>query len=158
MKSMLKLIVIAVLTFQGTMMSRAQDNAAAQDNTAVEKERANAEKGRASSDKERAKVEKERAKAEKTRGDDHAYAKARKFVDKGQWEEALKAFDETGHDTDRADAALYWKAYAQNKLGRGADALATLANLSKEFPQSRWLDDSKALEAEIRQSSGQKVD
>ena len=31
----------------------------------------------------------------------------------------------------RADAALYWKAYAQRKAGRPADALATLAQLRK---------------------------
>jgi hypothetical protein len=54
----------------------------------------------------------------------------------------------------RADGALYWKAYALNKLGRRDEALATIAELRKTYASSRWLDDAKALEVEVRQGSG----
>ncbi|HEV2448402.1 MAG TPA: HEAT repeat domain-containing protein, partial [Candidatus Sulfopaludibacter sp.] len=56
-----------------------------------------------------------------------------------------------------ADGALYWKAYALNKLGRRDDALAALAELNKSYAGSHWLDDAKALEIEVKQSSGQRV-
>ena len=38
-----------------------------------------------------------------------------------------------------ADAALYFKAWAQNKVGQRADALSTLAALTKDYPKSRYL-------------------
>ena len=53
--------------------------------------------------------------------------------------------------------ALYWKAYALAKLGRRDDALAAIAELRKSYATSRWLDDAKALELEVKQASGQKV-
>ena len=51
-------------------------------------------------------------------------------------------------------SALYWKAYALNKLGRREEALAALAQLRKAYANSRWQDDAKALEIEVRQASG----
>ena len=57
----------------------------------------------------------------------------------------------------RADAALYWKAYAQNRLGQRADALATIAELDKGYPNSRYLKEAKALEVEVRGAAGQPV-
>ena len=39
----------------------------------------------------------------------------------------------------------------------GAEALATLAALAKDYPKSRYLAQAKALEAEVRRSSGQPV-
>src|SRR6185295_2922941 len=55
----------------------------------------------------------------------------------------------------KADAALYWKAYAQNKQGQRPEALATINILVKEYPKSRYLSDAKALEAEVKQNAGQ---
>ncbi len=57
----------------------------------------------------------------------------------------------------RTDAALYWKAYALDKLNQQADALATVAELLKGFPNSRWIGDAKALEIQVRQRVGQPV-
>jgi HEAT repeat protein len=57
----------------------------------------------------------------------------------------------------RADAGLFWKAYCQNKLGQRTEALATLSTMEKEYPQSRWLDDAKKLEVEVKQLAGQPV-
>jgi HEAT repeat protein len=57
----------------------------------------------------------------------------------------------------RLDAALYWKAYAQNRLGQRADALTTLAELSKNHPASRYARSAAVLEAEVRRDVGQPV-
>jgi HEAT repeat protein len=54
----------------------------------------------------------------------------------------------------RAEGALYWKAYVLNKLGRAADAQAAIDTLRKTYPNSRWLDDAKALELDVKQSKG----
>ena len=52
---------------------------------------------------------------------------------------------------------MYWTAYAQSKLGQQADALATLAELTKTYPSSRWIGDARALDIEVRRSVGQPV-
>ncbi len=57
----------------------------------------------------------------------------------------------------KADAALYWKAYAQNKQGQRAEALGTIAALMKQYPKSRYLEQAKALEVEVRRDAGQPV-
>jgi HEAT repeat protein len=58
---------------------------------------------------------------------------------------------------EHAEGALYWKAYAENKEGQSASALNTCAELRKNFPKSRWLDECGALEIEIRGKSGHPV-
>ncbi len=89
---------------------------------------------------------------------DAAYNKAMKLLDDRQWQPALSAFDELSKQGgSRADASLYWKAFAQNKLGQRDQALASIAVLRKNHPASRWVNDAGALEVEIRQSMGQSV-
>ena len=78
-------------------------------------------------------------------------------LDEEQWDQAIEKFDELiGLGGPRTEAALYWKAMALGKSGRKQDALATLAQLRKQAPQSKWARDSQALEMEIRQSSGER--
>lgn len=90
--------------------------------------------------------------------DESSYRSGTRAIDKRDYEAAIQAFDRSiEHNSSRADGALYWKAYAQNKLGRRDQALSTLAQLQKDFPQSRWLNDAKALEVEVRQASGRPV-
>jgi Tetratricopeptide repeat len=85
------------------------------------------------------------------------YDEGREALDEGQYEQALKRFAELVQlNGPQTDAALYWKAYAENKRGMRDSALATLADLNKRFPQSRWQKDATALAMEVRQSSGQK--
>src|SRR5437879_9190653 len=55
----------------------------------------------------------------------------------------------------QTDAALYWKAYAENRQGKRDAALATITDLKRRFPQSRWQKDASALEIEVKQSTGQ---
>jgi hypothetical protein len=57
----------------------------------------------------------------------------------------------------RTDAALYWKAYSEDRLGDRSKALTTLSELQKQFTDSRWIKDAKALELELRQAAGQAV-
>lgn len=88
---------------------------------------------------------------------DRAYQRGTKALDERQFEKAITAFGEVPKSSPRADGALYWKAYAKNKLGQRTEALADIAELQKSFPNSRWINDAKALEVEIRQAAGQPV-
>src|SRR5271168_789329 len=84
------------------------------------------------------------------------YDNGRDALDEDRFERAEEKFGEVAKmNAAQADAALYWKAYAQNKLGKRDAALATIADLKQRFPQSRWQKDAGALEIEVRQSSGQ---
>jgi tetratricopeptide (TPR) repeat protein len=89
---------------------------------------------------------------------DDLYDRARNAIEEGHYDRALTDLDRLlAMNSNRTDAALYWKAYSQGKLGQRADALTTLADFQKRFPESRWLRDVKALDVELRQASGQKV-
>ena len=84
--------------------------------------------------------------------EDELYSSANNALNNGRYDEAISGFDQVvklrGH---RADAALYWKAYALNKAGQKPEALTTLAQLRKEYPQSSWARDAGAkLEVEMR--------
>ncbi len=86
------------------------------------------------------------------------YDQGREFIDQGKYDRAIERFgDVVAMDKARADAALYYKAWAQNKSGLRAEALTTVAALAKDHPKSRYLTQAKALEAEVRRSSGQPV-
>lgn len=75
-----------------------------------------------------------------------------------QYDRAITAFDRVvAAKADRADAALYWKAFAQFKLSRTEDALASLAQLRRDYGQSRYLADARVLEADVRRTAGQPV-
>lgn len=114
--------------------------------SAVEAERSAAQAERAAEQAARASEQLERA-----------YEHAQRALDRRQWEEAAKAFAAVPRNSSRADGALYWTAYAENKLGRRSEALAKLGELEKGFPNSRWVNDAKALALEIRQAQGQPV-
>ena len=51
---------------------------------------------------------------------------------------------------EEADAALYWKAYAESRAARRSEALATIRQLLASYPESAWADDAAALEIELR--------
>lgn len=86
------------------------------------------------------------------------YEAALDAVDNSQWERARAAFDEIAHEkSGRADAALYWRAYCEDKLGRRQDALGSIADLERQYPQSRWQNDAKALDLQVRHETGQPV-
>lgn len=87
------------------------------------------------------------------------YSRGMDALDQRNYERALSDFDNyykemNSKKDSRADGSLYWKAYSLNKLGRRDEATATLAQLEKNYPSSRWLGDAKALQLEVSQSSG----
>ena len=89
---------------------------------------------------------------------DGAYSQARSYIDNNQYERALSPLDRViSAKTERADGATYWRAYTLHKLGRRDEAVATVNQLVKEFPQSPWVRDARALEVEMKQSAGQPV-
>ncbi|HEY8715542.1 MAG TPA: HEAT repeat domain-containing protein [Candidatus Acidoferrum sp.] len=84
------------------------------------------------------------------------YDDGREALDEEKYDEARDKFSELAKTAGaQADAALYWKAYAEQRLGRRPEALAAIADLKRRFPQSRWQKDASALEIEVRQNSGQ---
>lgn len=90
-----------------------------------------------------------------TRGMDD-YRSGQGAIDRRDFETAIKRFDRVMNDkSPRADGAMYWKAYSLYKLGRKPEAQTVLSDLEKQFPQSRWLNDARALDAEVRASNGQ---
>jgi hypothetical protein len=91
--------------------------------------------------------------------EEHFYDCGRRAIDESQWDRAVEYFTRAASAKgNRADGALYWKAYSQNRLGQRAEALTTLAELKNGYAKSRWTNDASALEVEVRQRSGQKVD
>jgi TolA-binding protein len=84
------------------------------------------------------------------------YDDGREALDDDHYETAEAKFSELAQRSSaQADAALYWKAYAENRMGKRDAALASLADLKRRFPRSRWQKDAAALEIEVRQRSGQ---
>jgi hypothetical protein len=87
--------------------------------------------------------------------EDGIYQSGLNAIDAHQYDQALAEFNMVvSRAGARAEGALYWKAYVLNKLGRAADAQAAIDALRKTYPNSRWLDDAKALELDVKQSKG----
>jgi len=87
--------------------------------------------------------------------DAELYERGTSALDSGDWDAAANAFQQVYKaGGSRADGALYWLAYARNKQGRRDEALAILREFSARFPKSSWGKEARALELEIRPSSG----
>jgi HEAT repeat protein len=86
------------------------------------------------------------------------YEQGSAALDANQWEKALETFKQViDLHGAHADGALYWRAYALNKLQRREEALAAIVALEKSPLESPWKNDARELEVEIRQSMGQVV-
>jgi hypothetical protein len=134
-------------------------------NLSPENELAIAPQGK-DTDREEARMEQDEAKRER---EEEARERAQEKVERSQelYDDGREALDDDRYDQAAAkfkelaalngpqtDAALYWKAYAENHQGKKDSALATLADLKTRFPQSRWAKDAAALELEVKQSTG----
>src|SRR3954447_1766131 len=90
--------------------------------------------------------------------EDRDYQRGLSALDAHRWDKAITSFasvaERKGSD---ADAALYWKAYAQARAGNREDALSTLGELNQLYPSSHWLNDARALDVEVRAQSGSPV-
>jgi hypothetical protein len=104
-------------------------------------------------DREQEKRDREQERIERN---SELYDDGREALDEDRYERAESKFAELAAlNGPQTDAALYWKAYAENRLGKRDTALATIADLKHRFPQSRWLKDASALEIDVRQQAGQ---
>jgi HEAT repeat protein len=89
---------------------------------------------------------------------DDLYERARDLIEEGRFDRAVTELDRLiALNSNRTDSAFYWKAYSLAKLGQRAESLAAISELTRRFASSRWLKDARALEVELRQSSGQTV-
>lgn len=134
-----------------------QDPQEAGDKEQEKREREQEAREREEEKREREQEARERAQ-EKIERLQELYDDGREDLDEERYEKAAARFkalaDMNGPQTD---AALYWIAYADNRLGKRDAALAAIADLKHRFPQSRWQKDASALEIEVRQSTGQPV-
>jgi HEAT repeat protein len=145
MRTKLAIGALSVLTVLGPALARVSAEAV------EDTERESREAERQSRQEEERQREEERASRE-----EEEYERGTEALDESNWDDAVRAFSNVVRmSLKRADAALYWKAYAQARIGRRPDALASLGELRKSFPSSRWLNEAQALETEIRQDSGQ---
>jgi hypothetical protein len=107
-------------------------------------------------DREQEKRDREQERIERN---SELYDDGREALDEDRYDKAESKFAELAAlNGPQTDAALYWKAYAENRLGKRDTALATIADLKHRFPQSRWLKDASALEIDVRQRAGSGVD
>jgi tetratricopeptide (TPR) repeat protein len=90
--------------------------------------------------------------------DERYYREGKSYLDRKEYDRAIAALNRVIETKgSRADGALYWRAYAQNKMGHRDEALASLTELQTNYASSHWLDDAKALQVEVRQQNGQPV-
>jgi hypothetical protein len=131
-----------------------QDQQEAQDKEQERRDREQEARDREEERRDREQEARERAQ-EKIERLQELYDDGREDLDDDQYDKAEAKFKQLADmNGPQTDAALYWKAYAENRLGKRDTALATIADLKKRFPQSRWQRDAEALEIEVRQSTG----
>jgi hypothetical protein len=87
------------------------------------------------------------------------YADGTRAINESRWADAEKAFTKVASEHGpHADGALYWKAYAENKLGQAKPAQDTCAELGRAFPASSWIHECGALMIEMNAKSGKPVE
>jgi HEAT repeats len=86
--------------------------------------------------------------------EDALYSQGTQAINDARWAQAEQIFTNIAQQHGaRAEAALYWKAYAENKQGNAARALQTCSELRRSFPHGTWINECGALEIEIRGKS-----
>ena len=88
-----------------------------------------------------------------------SFADGTRAINQGRWDDAIAIFSSiASQNGDHIDGALYWKAYAQNKLGNSGQALETCTALLHQYPSSSWIEDCGALKIEIHAKNDQPVE
>jgi len=80
------------------------------------------------------------------------FRSARDSITDGDWAKAQEKFDEyvkSYPNEKNLDAALYWLAYSQQKLGRYDQCRNTVARLLEKYPSTSWKDDARVLLAQV---------
>jgi HEAT repeat protein len=82
------------------------------------------------------------------------YDEGQKALREQNWMEAAEQFKQAiKADKDQADAAMYWRAYAFYKAGRGKEAERQLRRLERKYPESSWVKEAQALRVEHQDSA-----
>ncbi len=88
--------------------------------------------------------------------DDDAYMTGTHAMDEHRWQDAVSAFDKVINEkSKRVDAALYWKAYSLNKLGKTPLAIATCDQLHSQFSNSPWNKDCNVFSVDAKTMTDQ---
>jgi hypothetical protein len=88
--------------------------------------------------------------------DSAAYAEGMRAINRSDWSNAVSIFTKVAQQRNyHADGSLFWKAYAENRLGQSRLAMHSCMELRRDFPSSLWIDECDALEIEIHAKSGQ---
>src|SRR5271170_7561479 len=83
--------------------------------------------------------------------DDALYSDGTRAINDSRWGDAEAIFSKIAQQKgERAEASIYWKAYAENKEGKPALALTTCNDLRQAYPHGSWINECSALEIEIR--------
>ncbi|HUK91794.1 MAG TPA: HEAT repeat domain-containing protein [Blastocatellia bacterium] len=80
------------------------------------------------------------------------FNKGRDYIQDEKWADAVQMFDQfiKGYPHNaKTDAALYWLAYSLKKQEDFRKADAALQELFKDYPKSSWINDARAMAAEI---------
>src|ERR1700689_2154369 len=86
--------------------------------------------------------------------EDTLYSEGTRAINDAHWAQAEQIFRNlASQHGSRAEAALYWEAYAENKQGNASRALEICAELRHGFPQGNWVKECSALEIEIHGKS-----
>jgi len=134
-----------------------QDSQETRDKEQEKREREQEAREREEEKREREQEARERVQ-EKIERQQELYDDGREDLDEDRYDRAAEKFRQLADlNGPQTDAALYWKAYAENRLGKRDTALVTIADMKRRFPQSRWQKDATALEIEVKQSTGQAV-
>ncbi len=76
------------------------------------------------------------------------FRSARDLITDGEWARAQEKFNEyvTSYPNEKnIEAALYWLAYTQHKLGRYDQSRSTIDRLLQKYPDTSWKDDARVL-------------
>jgi len=104
---------------------------------------------------EKDKSEKQSVRAER---ESDLYEEGEDAIDEEDWDRAVRLFSKCAEmKGKRADGAIYWTAYALNKLGSKEQSLQMVAALKKAYPKSEWVDDADALAVEVGEQRGPHV-
>jgi len=92
-----------------------------------------------------------RALAGRMNSDDRTFDRGENNLDTHNLDNALVNFNEViSRGGTKADGALYYKAFTLNRMGRRDEAQAAINELRKSYPNSKWLEDAKALETDVK--------
>jgi HEAT repeat protein len=90
--------------------------------------------------------------------EDSLYSEGTRAINDAHWAQAESIFQNlASQHGSRAEASLYWEAYAENKQGNASRAIEICAELRHTYPQGNWAKECSALEIEIHGKSADPV-